>query len=139
MNQLERIGVSLDKKLLWRFDKLIAKQGYGSRSEAVRDLIREQLSVQEISNPKAEAVASVCFVYDHHATKLMQKLTGLQHSRLLQTVCSMHIHLGVHDCMEIIVLRGRVKEIHRTAKAILSHKGVKLGKVNFIASELIAT
>ena len=79
MSQIERIGVSLDKKLLSAFDKLIAKQGYQSRSEAIRDLVRRQLSDERVDDPKAKAVAAVLLVYDHHSTKLMEKLTGLQH------------------------------------------------------------
>jgi len=135
MKQVERIGVSLDKNLLSRFDNLITKQGYQSRSEAIRDLIRQQLSEERLNNPKAEAVAAVCLVYNHHSTKLMEKLTDLQHSHLLQTICSMHIHLDIHDCMEVIVLRGRVGEINKMAENILSQKGVKLGRINLVATE----
>jgi CopG family nickel-responsive transcriptional regulator len=135
MEQIERIGVSLDKNLLTDFDKLIAKKGYQSRSEAIRDLIREQLSQDKTVNPKATAMAVVCLVYDHHATKLMQKLTHLQHSHLLQTISSLHIHLDEHDCMEVIVLKGRVGEINSTAEKILSTKGVKLGRINLISTQ----
>ena len=135
MKQVERIGVSLDKKLLSMFDKLIAKRGYQSRSEAIRDLIRQQLSSEQLSNPKAKAVAAVCLVYDHHATKLMEKLIGLQHSHVLQTISAMHIHLDEHTCLEVIVLRGRVDEIEKTAENIVSLKGVKLGRIDFVATE----
>lgn len=135
MKQVERIGVSLDKKLLSMFDKLIARQGYQSRSEAIRDLVRQQLSSEHLSNPKAKAVAVVCLVYDHHSTKLMEKLTGLQHSHVLQTISSVHIHLDRHDCLEVIVLRGRVGEINKMAENIVSLKGVKLGRINLVATE----
>jgi len=130
MERVERIGVSLDRKLLSMFDKLIAKKGYQNRSEAIRNLIRQQLSTESLSNPRTSAIAAVFLVYDHHSTKLMQKLIDLQHSHLLQTISSLHIHLDEHDCMEIIVLRGRVDEISKTAENILSLKGVKLGRVN---------
>jgi CopG family nickel-responsive transcriptional regulator len=136
MEQIERIGVSLEKKLLSAFDGLIGQQGYQNRSEAVRDLIRRQLNVQRVSDPNAEAVAVVYIVYDHHSTKLMEKLTDLQHTCLLQIVCSMHIHLDAHDCMEIIVFRGAVGQINKVAENILSKKGVKLGRVNFVTTEL---
>ena len=135
MKKVERIGVSLDKKLLSKFDKLIVKQGYQSRSEAMRDLIRQQLSSEQLTNPKAKAVAAVCIIYDHHSTKLMQKLTGLQHSHLLQTICSTHVHLDDYNCMEIVILKGRVGEINKMAESILSLKDVKLGKVNLVATE----
>ncbi len=135
MQRIERIGVSLEKELLLRFDKLIAKKGYQSRSEAVRDLLRQQLSDERLADPKTRAVAAVFVVYDHHSTKLMEKLTGLQHSHLLQTISSIHIHLDEHDCLEVIILRGKVAEINKMAENILSQKGVKLGKINLIAAE----
>jgi CopG family nickel-responsive transcriptional regulator len=135
MEQVERIGISLDKKLLSMFDTLIAKQGYQSRSEAIRDMIRQQLSGERLSNPKAKAVAVVCLVYDHHSTKLMERLTELQHSHLLQTISSIHIHLDEHNCLEVIVLRGRVGEINKMAENIVSLKGVKLGRINFVTTE----
>jgi CopG family nickel-responsive transcriptional regulator len=135
MDQVERIGVSLEKKLLADFDKLIAKQGYQSRSEAIRDLIRGQLSSEKLSNPKAQAVAAVCLVYDHHCTNLADKLTKLQHSHILQTISSLHIHLDIHNCMEVIVLKGQVGQINKVAERLISQKGVKLGRINMIAAE----
>jgi len=132
MGQAERIGVSLEKDLLKSFDKLTAKQGYSNRSEAIRDLIRQQLNCEKASNPKTKAVAAVCLVYDHHSSKLMDKLTALQHSHILQVVSSMHVHLDKHDCMEIIVLKGKISEIENLAESLLSLKGVKLGKINLV-------
>ena len=134
MAELERIGVSLDKNLLAEFDKLIARQGYQSRSEAIRDLVRQQLSQERLADPDIEAVAAVLLVYDHHATKLAEKLIGLQHSHLLQAISSLHVHLDRHDCLEVVVLRGRVGEIHRVGEKILSMKGVKLGRINLVAT-----
>ncbi|MHC4559025.1 MAG: nickel-responsive transcriptional regulator NikR [Planctomycetota bacterium] len=138
MSQLERIGVSLDKELLSMFDKLIAKQGYQSRSEAIRDLVRRQLSEERLQHPKARAVAAVFLVYDHHSTKLTESLIGLQHTHTLasslQVISSLHVHLDEHDCLEVIVLRGRVGQINEVSESILSMKGVKLGRLNMVAT-----
>jgi CopG family nickel-responsive transcriptional regulator len=134
MADIERIGVSLDSALLADFDKLIAQQGYQSRSEALRDLVRQRLSQERLSDPEAQAVAAVFLVYDHHAANLTEKLIGLQHSHLLHAISSMHVHLDRHDCLEIIVLRGQVGEINRVGEQILSMKGVKLGRVNLVAT-----
>jgi CopG family nickel-responsive transcriptional regulator len=136
MQGVERIGVSVDKDLLAVFDRLIVRQGYQSRSEAIRDLIRQQLSTEAVKNPNVQAVAAVFVVYEHHSAKLMERLTSLQHEYVLQTISSMHIHLDNHDCLEVIVLRGRVFEIHRMAEKIVSLKGVKLGRINLIATDL---
>ena len=138
MAQIERIGVSLDKELLSMFDKLIAGQGYQSRSEAIRDLVRRQLSEERLGNPKAKAVAAVFLVYDHHSTKLTESLIELQHAHplasSLQVISSLHVHLDEHDCLEVIILKGRVGEINKVAENILSMKGVKLGRTNIIAT-----
>jgi len=135
MADLERIGISMDKELLAAFDELIGRQGYQSRSEAIRDLVRQELSQDRLRDPEAEAVAAVCLVYDHHATKLTEKLIGLQHSHLLHAISSMHVHLDSHDCLEIIVLRGQVREIQKMGEKILSLKGVKLGRINLVSAE----
>ena len=135
MAQIERVGVSLEKELLGAFDKLIAGKGYQSRSEAIRDLIRQQLSSDRISNEKAEAVAAVVLVYDHHATAIMERLTELQHSHFIKTISSLHIHLDHHDCLEVIVLRGKVGEINRMGDKLVSIKGVKLGRINLLANK----
>ncbi len=138
MAELERIGVSLDTDLLSMFDQLISKKGYASRSEAIRDLVRQQLSEERIQDPETKAVAAVFLVYDHHSTKLTKSLIDLQHTHTsgtsLQVISSLHVHLDEHDCLEVIVLRGRVGEISRMAEHILSKKGVKLGRVNIVAT-----
>ena len=134
MTELERIGISLDKTLLADFDKLIARQGYQSRSEAIRDLVRQQLSQERLADPQAEAVAAVILVYDHHAAKLTEKLISVQHSHLLHAISSLHVHLDRHDCLEVIVLRGKVGEINKVGENILSMKGVKLGRINLVAT-----
>ena len=82
MNNIERIGISLEKELLTLFDQIIEEDGYKNRSEAIRDLIRERLSQKQLSDPSAHAVAGVCLIYDHHETKLSQKLVDIQHNHL---------------------------------------------------------
>ena len=138
MSDLERIGVSLDKDLLAQFDKLITKQGYRIRSEAIRDLVRKQLSEEQLEDPDAQAVAAVVLVYDHHATKLSDSLVELQHSHTrdhsVHVISSLHVHLDEHDCLEIIVIRGKAGQIRKIGDTILSMKGVKLGKINIVAT-----
>jgi len=135
MDRVERIGVSLDKKLLSKFDDLIARQGYRSRSEAIRDLVRQRLSGEQLGDPKTNAVAAVFLVYDHHATMVPQKLIDLQHSHILQAISSLHVHLDHDNCLEVIVLRGPVGRINKVAESLLSLKGVKLGKINLVATD----
>jgi CopG family transcriptional regulator, nickel-responsive regulator len=133
MNQVERVGVSLDKALLAKFDALLETQGYPNRSEAIRDLIRERLSKEQLSNPDTDAVAMVYLVYDHHNSKLAHELMHLQHNHLLHTIVTTHVHLDHHHCLESIILKGKVKELEKMGSHIASIKGVKLSKINLIA------
>lgn len=133
MSQIERVGVSLDNELLGKFDELIAEQGYTNRSEAIRDLIRDRLSQEKLAEPTSQAVAGIFLVYDHHSTALTDKLTHLQHDHVTHIIASTHIHLDHHNCLETIILKGRVKDIQKLADQMASLKGVKLSKTNMIS------
>ncbi|HEY7725189.1 MAG TPA: nickel-responsive transcriptional regulator NikR [Anaeromyxobacteraceae bacterium] len=128
---LERIGVSLDEGLLSRFDELIAEKGYVNRSEAIRDLIRDAL-VQRAwseSSGREERVALVALVYDHDSSSLAQKLAHIQHENHKAVVSALHVHLDEHNCLEVLVLRGRAREVVRMGEGLVSTKGVKYGKL----------
>ncbi len=133
MSSVERIGVSIENELLEKFDNLISSQGYQNRSEAIRDLIRDKISTNQIELPNTTGVAAVCVVYDHHSSQLTQKLAQVQHSKFFSTISSMHIHINHDNCLEIITLRGKISEIKKMADQIVSLKGVKLGKVNLVS------
>jgi len=128
---LERIGISLEDDLLAKFDRLIAEKGYVSRSEAVRDLIREALVQREWSRAtgREEKVAVVTLVYDHDSSNLAQKLAHIQHENHRAVVSALHVHLDPHNCLEVLVLRGRAAEVIHMGEGLVSTKGVKYGKV----------
>lgn len=129
---LERIGVSLEDDLLARFDRLIAEKGYESRSEAIRDLIRDALVQRAWSGNGAqreERVAVVTLVYDHDSSSLAQKLAHLQHENHKAVVSALHVHLDAHNCLEVLVLRGRGEDVLAMGEGLASTKGVKYGKL----------
>src|SRR5574342_598129 len=124
---VERIGISLEDELLVLFDRLIAEKGYASRSEAVRDLIREALVQREWSRAagREERVAVVALVYDHDSSSLAQKLANIQHENHRAVVSALHVHMDPHNCLEVLVLRGRAAEVIRMGEGLVSTKGVK--------------
>jgi CopG family nickel-responsive transcriptional regulator len=128
---LERIGVSLEDELLEKFDKLIAEKGYVNRSEAIRDLIRDSLVQRSWaeSNGREERVAVVVLVYDHDSSSLAQKLAHIQHENHKAVVSTLHIHMDEHNCLEVLVLRGRGKDVISMGEGLASTKGVKYGKL----------
>lgn len=128
---IERIGISLEKDLLDRFDRLTAQKGYATRSEAVRDLIRDALVQREWSEGGGaeERVAVAALVYDHDSSSLAQKLAHIQHENHKAVVSALHVHLDEHNCLEVLVLRGRAKDVLRMGEGLVSTKGVKYGKL----------
>jgi CopG family nickel-responsive transcriptional regulator len=130
VGMLERIGISLEDDLLAQFDRLIAEKGYVNRSEAVRDLIRDSLVQREwASRGREEKVAVVTLVYDHDSASLGQKLAHIQHENHRAVVSALHVHLDPHNCLEVLVLRGRGRDISAMGDGLVSTRGVKYGKV----------
>ncbi|MBM3775047.1 MAG: nickel-responsive transcriptional regulator NikR [Acidobacteria bacterium] len=129
MSELSRIGVAIDSDLLQKFDELIAQRGYSNRSEAFRDLVRDELVQKTWEAPDSQVVATVTLVYDHHTRMLNEKLTDLQHEHHHSILSTLHIHLDHDNCLEVTVMRGRVSAVQKIADALLSTKGVKHGRL----------
>ena len=132
MGEVVRFSISTDESLLERFDALIAEKGYVNRSEAIRDLIRDSLVEEALANENSEAVGTVTLVYDHHFSDLGDKLTAHQHSHHESIVSTLHIHLDHHNCLEVVILKGKAGEIRRLADSLIGTKGVSHGK--FVAT-----
>lgn len=129
MGKLVRFGVSMDEDLLKKFDKTIESRKYDSRSKALIDLIQETLKETHIASDK-EIVGTITFVFDHHRRELSSKLTDIQHSYHELIVSSQHVHLNHHDCLEIVVLRGRFGVAKELADKIKATKGVEYASLN---------
>ena len=134
MGDLSRIGVAIDSELLEKFDKLIAGRGYTNRSEAFRDLIREELIEQTWTSPESNVVGTVTLVYDHHVRLLSEKLTDLQHEAFHQILSTLHVHLDHDHCLEVLVVRGKAAAVKRVADALIATKGVKHGRLTITTS-----
>jgi CopG family nickel-responsive transcriptional regulator len=132
---LVRFGVSIDGDLLERFDRLIAERRYENRSEAIRDLLREKLADVRLTEGQEQAVGAVMIVYDHHRRDVLKRITDLEHdcSHLIRS--SVHVHLSHHDCLEVIVVAGQVREIGRFSDSLIGIKGVRHGKVSLTIAD----
>ncbi len=128
---LKRFGISLEEELLKKFDKLIAVEGYTNRSEAIRDMIRATLVRKEWNEGNKETAGVVTLVYDHHQFELAQKMTDIQHKDFEIVISSLHIHVDKKNCLEVILLKGKSREIKRVADTLISTKGVKHGRFIF--------
>ncbi len=128
MTELTRFGISMEAGLLNQFDKHTAGKGYKNRSEAVRDLIRNAL-IEEKWSENEQVVGTVTIVYNHKVRELAEKLTHQQHSHHQEVISTLHIHLDNDFCLEVIVVRGKAKEVQHIADELIGTKGVVHGKL----------
>jgi CopG family nickel-responsive transcriptional regulator len=134
MSDLSRIGVAIDTELLEKFDALISQRGYTNRSEAFRDLIRDDLVEQMWESPESNVVGTVTLVYDHHVRMLNEKLTDMQHDHHRLILSSLHVHLDHDNCLEVLVVKGKARQVRKIAEALISTKGVKHGRLTITTS-----
>ncbi|MGB8492831.1 MAG: nickel-responsive transcriptional regulator NikR [Candidatus Acidiferrum sp.] len=134
MAELARIGIALSEDLLKEFDDLIARRGYTNRSEAFRDLIRNELVNKISGSGDAKVFGTVTLVYDHHARLLSEKLTDLQHQYYAAIMSTVHVHLDHDNCLEVILVRGKSSLVQALANALIATKGVKHGRFTLTTS-----
>ncbi len=132
---LVRFGVSIDEKLLDRFDSHILEKGYVNRSEAIRDLIRDTLVVDQIQDPEANSFGTLTIIYNHHHADMSDKLNELQHNHFNNIVSTTHVHLDEHNCLEVLILKGKAGIIKSLADTILATKNVKHGRFVIASTE----
>ena len=135
MSELVRFSVSLESDLLDRFDGFCAAGKFATRSEAVRQLIRERLTAQAWATAAANVAASLTLVYDHHKTRLTDRMLDVQHAHSQWVVSSMHVHLTHDLCMEVIVLRGAVADLQNLAAELSGMKGIHQAQLVIIRAE----
>lgn len=129
MSDLERVSLAIEKQLIERFDALIERDGKANRSEAIRDLIRNRLIEDEVTSSRSEVVATVTIVYDHHKRELAERLVSTGHSHHEHVLASLHVHLDEVNCLEVVALRGRARDVRHLAEHLIGMKGVKHGKL----------
>ncbi len=125
MERLKRFGVSIEEKLLDRFDRYIKKTRFKTRSQAIRDLIRKELVKEEWLKSREAAAGAIIMVYDHHQRELMDNLVHLQHHHQEIIISSQHIHLDRRMCLEVIVVKGRIDKVYALEAELKAAKGVK--------------
>jgi len=129
MSGIIRFGISLEGELSKKFDAWIARKGYSNRSEAIRDLIRQDLVDQEW-HEGVEVAGAVTLIYNHHKRELLNKITDIQHDFQELIISSQHIHLDHHNCLEIVAVKGDPVKVKKLADMLKAVKGVKHGTLS---------
>lgn len=129
-----RFSISLPEDLLISLDNQIVNKGYVSRSEFMRDLIREQLVEDSWSSQDGTVIGVLTLIYDHHQRELLQKMTDLQHDSDAQILCNTHVHIDHHNCLETIMIKGTSAQVEYISGKIGGLKGINFSKLTKTAS-----
>lgn len=135
---MRRITISVDEELAQQFDDLIERRGYENRSEAFRDLLRERIETERKSTPwKAlHGVATVSYIYDFHERDLAVKLAALQHDHHDLCVSTTHVVLDHSNCLETVILRGRLRDVEAFGNLLIAQNGVRHGQLHLVPLHL---
>jgi CopG family nickel-responsive transcriptional regulator len=126
---LVRFSISLHADLSRAFDTYLAERDYPSRSEAVRDLIRDALVEQQWADGNVEVAGTATLVYNHHSRDLAGRLTSLQHDFHDVIISTTHVHLDHDNCLEVVLLRGPADRVRAVGHRLAAIRGVKHGKL----------
>jgi CopG family nickel-responsive transcriptional regulator len=132
---VERVSITIDSDLLERLETYMAKRGYASRSEALRDMVRGSLMAEE-APAEGACLAALTYVYDHHKRQLSNRLTEAHHDHHGLSIATMHVHLDHDSCLEVSILRGAVAEVKQLADKVVTQSGVRHGHVHIVPAEI---
>jgi CopG family nickel-responsive transcriptional regulator len=124
-----RFGVSMEKELLDALDDYVKENSFSNRSQAVRRLVSDNLTVKKWKCNNIVA-GSVTLVYNHHKSDMQIMLTDLQHDYHKLILSSQHFHLDNEQCLEIIAVKGKAKELTELADKLIAIKGIQHGKLS---------
>jgi CopG family nickel-responsive transcriptional regulator len=133
-----RFGVSMDEQVLKALDEIVEQRHYANRSEAIRDLVRGEQVREDWEKGRGPVVGTLTLVYDHHVSEVNERLVNLQHDHEHMVHSTMHVHLSHRMCLEVIVLRGKPREIRDLADRLIAARGVKHGRLTATAAKELA-
>jgi CopG family nickel-responsive transcriptional regulator len=132
--KMMRFGISADARLIEKFDGMIVEKSYANRSEAIRDLIRDQLVEFAWTKINEDVIGTITLVYNHESKELAEKLTELEHQNHTNIISSVHVHLDDRSCLEVLIVRGKSPEIKDISYKLIGTRGVKHGKLTMTTS-----
>ena len=126
---LSRFSLSMPRELADQLDAMCEAKGYESRSQAIADMVRDQLVEHRAHTGSREIAGNVTLVYDHHRRNIQSQLTQIQHNSGSVVIATLHVHMDHHNCMEVLAVRGRALDVRELADRLIAVKGVKHGKL----------
>lgn len=131
---VSRISISLQPSVLEELDRMVASSGYGSRSQAISDMVNYQLVEHKRKLGNDVMVGTLTLLYDRLTRGLQKKLADLQYEHVDEVISSLHVHLTQNQIMEVVLLQGPAKAVQDIANEMIAQRGVINGHLQLIAA-----
>ena len=126
---LSRFSLSMPTVLARQLDTMTRAKGYANRSQAVAELVRNRLVEYHAEAGDQIIAGTITLVYDHHQRNIQGLLTDIQHDHAAVIIATLHVYLDHHNCMEVLAVRGRARDVRQVADALITARGVRHGKL----------
>ena len=138
-DRVTRFSISMPSSLVGSLDRMVETAGFANRSQAVAKLVRDSLVDHHAAASNREIAGTITLVYDHHKPHLQELLTAIQHDHHAQIISTVHVHLDHDNCLEVLVVRGKARQVKIIADKLITAKGVKHGKLTVTTTGKDAT
>lgn len=134
--KVSRISISLPDGLLEQFDQMLAEREYDSRSQAISDMINQQLNEHHQDVGSEIMAGTINLVYDHSIPNLQRQLTELQYKYLSEVISILNVNLTHEKTMSVVLVQGPGAKLKLIADEMISRRGVITGKLLLSAAIL---
>jgi len=131
---VSRISISLPPALLEDLDQMVANRGYGSRSQAIGDMVNYQLVEHKRKLGNDVMVGTLTLLYDRSVRGLQKSLADIQYQHLDEVISSLHVHLSNDQIMEVILIQGHAQQLQLIANEMITLRGVITGQLQLLAA-----
>jgi CopG family nickel-responsive transcriptional regulator len=129
-----RISVSLPASLLDELDAMVAMRGFGSRSQAVGDMVHATLVEHKRRLGNEVMVGTITLHYDRSVRGLQKQLADAQYDHIDEVISSLHVHLSHAQVMEVILVQGHAHKLQQIANQMITRRGVITGQLRLLAA-----
>lgn len=133
-NLVSRISISLSPQLLAELDRMVDARGYGSRSQAIGDMVNYQLAEHKRLLGNDVMVGTITLLYDRSTRGLQRKLADIQYRHIDEVISSLHVHLTEDQLMEVVLVQGPAAKLQDIADELTTLRGIITGRLQLLAA-----
>ena len=131
---VSRISISLPADLLSELDRMVQGRGYGSRSQAIGNMVNYQLAEHKRALGNEVMAGTLTLLYDRSTPGLQKKLADIQYQHIDEVVSSLHVHLTEDQMLEVVLVQGPAARVQEIANQMITLRGIISGRLHLLAA-----